>query len=251
MAMSGNGESFHHLKSAYLLWHEDDSRTAIQYQVTGIQSLSSLIMRQVLINTLAFRLALAVPTELAERTSPKSRELNVQIGVRPYYLIDNIDAGPLKDKLASCSEMDFKATEFVIGHRGAALQFPEHSRESMMAAVRQGAGVIECDISFTKGKKLVCRHSHCDLHTTTNILQIPELAAKCTKPFNPYDPKTGKVASVSCCKTDIILTEFKSLCARMDGTPNPYATSVADFLKTPVFRTDLYVSISVPTSSEY
>lgn len=208
-------------------------------------------MRHILINFLAFGLALAVPTELAKRTSSKPKELNVQIGVRPYYLIDNMDAGPLKDKLASCSEMDFKATEFVIGHRGAALQFPEHSRESMIAAARQGAGVIECDVAFTKDKKLVCRHSHCDLHTTTNILQIPELAAKCTKAFSPYDPKTGKAASASCCTTDIDLTEFKSLCARMDGTPNPNATSVTDFLKTPAFRTDLYVSISVPSSRKY
>jgi len=40
-----------------------------------------------------------------------------------------------------------------------------------------GAGIIECDVTFTKDRELVCRHSQCDLHTTTNILTVPELAA--------------------------------------------------------------------------
>ena len=47
-----------------------------------------------------------------------------------------------------------------------------------------GAGIVECDVTFTKDKELVCRHSQCDLHTTTNILATP-LAAKCTQPFAP------------------------------------------------------------------
>jgi hypothetical protein len=34
---------------------------------------------------------------------------------------------------------------------------------------------------------LVCRHSPCDLHTTTNILTIPELARKGSAPFTPAD----------------------------------------------------------------
>ena len=33
-----------------------------------------------------------------------------------------------------------------------------------------GAGVLECDVAFTKDRGLVCRHAQCDLHTTTNIL---------------------------------------------------------------------------------
>ena len=54
-----------------------------------------------------------------------------------------------------------------------------------------GAGVVECDVTFTKDKALVCRHSQCDLHTTTNILYIPALANKCTTPFTPADLKKG------------------------------------------------------------
>jgi len=47
-----------------------------------------------------------------------------------------------------------------------------------------GAGILECDVTFTKDLELVCRHSQCDLHTTTNILTTP-LAAKCSVPFSP------------------------------------------------------------------
>ena len=47
-----------------------------------------------------------------------------------------------------------------------------------------GAGIVECDVTFTKDKELVCRHAQNDLHTTTDILATP-LASKCTQPFVP------------------------------------------------------------------
>jgi hypothetical protein len=50
---------------------------------------------------------------------------------------------------------------------------------------RMSASILECDVSFNKDQGLVCRHSLCDLHTTTNILLEPELAKKCTIPFTP------------------------------------------------------------------
>ena len=109
---------------------------------------------------------------------------NIQLGPRPFFLVDDLEDGPLKDKLASCSEGPFKPTDFSIGHRGAALQFPEHTRESYEAAARMGAGIVECDVTFTADLELVCRHAQNDLHTTTNILTTP-LAAKCTQPFVP------------------------------------------------------------------
>ena len=79
-------------------------------------------------------------------------------------------------------------------------------------------GIIECDVSFTSDRELVCRHSNCDLHYTTNILTKPDLAAKCTEPFTPADPATGTPASAKCCTSDITLAEFKSLCAEMEAT---------------------------------
>ena len=122
------------------------------------------------------------------------------------------------------------------------MQFPEHTKESYSAAAKMGAGIIECDVTFTKDKQLVCRHSQCDLHTTTNILAIPELAAKCSTPFTPADPVNGTPASAQCCTSDITLAEFKSLCGKMDAS-NPNATTVEEYLGgTADWRTDLYAT---------
>ena len=104
-----------------------------------------------------------------------------QIGPRPFYLVDKMKDGPLKQQLSQCTG-PFRKTDFSIGHRGAALEFPEHTKESYVAAARMGAGIIECDVTFTKDRELVCRHSQCDLHTTTNILSVPALAATSLQP---------------------------------------------------------------------
>jgi glycerophosphoryl diester phosphodiesterase len=89
---------------------------------------------------------------------------------------------------------------------------------------------------------LVCRHSQCDLHTTTNILSVPALAAKCSQSFSPADPATGKKASAKCCTSDITLAEFKTLTAKMDGF-NPDAVTAAEYQNgTPRWRTDLYAA---------
>lgn len=165
---------------------------------------------------------------------------NVQVGPRPYYLVDQLEDGPLKSRLEACSERPLEPTDFSIGHRGAGLQFPEHTKESYEAAARMGAGIVECDVTFTKDRELVCRHDQCDLHTTTNILAIPELAAKCSEPFSPADPATGKTASARCCTSDLTLAEFRRLKGKMDGA-NPNATTVEQYLKgTPEWRTEAY-----------
>ena len=167
--------------------------------------------------------------------------VSVQMGPRPYYLVDDMDEGKLKESLKQCKVKSFKKTDFSIGHRGANMQFPEHTKESYLAAARMGAGIIECDVTFTKDLQLVCRHSQCDLHTTTNILETP-LAAKCSEPFSPADPATGKKASAKCCTSDISLAEFKTLKGKMDAE-NPKATNLKDYMNaTPSWRTDRYAS---------
>src|SRR5262245_40849146 len=88
---------------------------------------------------------------------------NIQVGPRPYFLVNDMDDSPLKRKLLSCFDQPLKKTDFSIGHRGAALQFPEHTQESYEAAARMGAGIVECDVTFTKDKELVCRHAQNDL----------------------------------------------------------------------------------------
>ena len=132
----------------------------------------------------------------------RGREAGVQLGPRPFFLVDDMTPGPLKTRLQSCAEGPFSKTDFSIGHRGAALQFPEHTKESYEAGARMGAGILECDVTFTRDKELVCRHSQCDLHTTTNILATP-LATKCSIPFAPtaFEANGNLIqpASATCC----------------------------------------------------
>ncbi|MBS3814931.1 MAG: glycerophosphodiester phosphodiesterase family protein [Candidatus Bipolaricaulota bacterium] len=174
----------------------------------------------------------------------QEKDTSVQLGPRPFYLINGMDEGKLKTDLQACKKGPFHKTNFSISHRGAALQFPEHTVESYKAAARMGAGIIECDVTFTKDRKLVCRHSQCDLHTTTNILST-DLASKCSEPFTSaeFDPVTGELvkhASAKCCTSDITLEEFKTLKGKMDGA-NPRATTVEEYMQgTAKWRTDLY-----------
>ena len=145
---------------------------------------------------------------------------------RALRLSDSLLNETLKKELQNCASGDFYATDFAIAHRGAPLGFPEHSREGYIAAAQQGAGIIECDVTFTKDLQLVCRHSQCDLATSTNILQTP-LAAKCTKTFKPASGQ--RPATATCCTSDITLAEFKTLCARPDRS-NKQAKTVTQFL---------------------
>lgn len=167
------------------------------------------------------------------------KNASIQLGPRPFSLVNDMDKVTLKKKLQSCINRPVKKTDFSIGHRGAPLQFPEHTKESYEAAAKMGAGIMECDVTFTKDKQLVCRHSQCDLHTTTNILATP-LANKCSQNFSPFDPVSGKAANANCCTSDITLAEFKTLQGKMDAF-NPKATTVDEYLKgTASWRTDLY-----------
>ncbi len=170
----------------------------------------------------------------------------IQLGPRPAFLVDAMADSELKTTLEQCAAGPFQPTDFSIGHRGAALQFAEHTLESYVAAARQGAGIVECDVTFTQDRELVCRHSQCDLHTTTNILDTP-LAAKCSVPFTPFDPtnvdpETGRPrpAMAQCCTSDITLAEFRTLKPKMDGF-DPTAATVEEYLAgTAAWRTDLY-----------
>lgn len=176
----------------------------------------------------------------------------VSIGPRPYWLVDQMREGALKSELESCAEemTEFKMTDFSIGHRGACMQFPEHTLEGYKAAAVQGAGIVECDVTFTKDRQLICRHSQCDLHTTTNVVAIPELNAKCSTPWAPMQGEAP-----NCCASDFTLAEIKMLCAKMDSSGTVNATTPEDYLYggTEDWRTDLYsaeVCPEVPTHME-
>jgi glycerophosphoryl diester phosphodiesterase len=183
----------------------------------------------------------AVPLEFNNEAVVKVADKVVaQVGVRPLFLINEMKNSELKTKLEQCKDNTFYRSDFSIGHRGASMLFPEHTKESYQAAIDSGAGIVECDVTFTSDKALVCRHSQCDLATTTNILAIPELAAQCSQPFSPADLDNGALATAKCCTSDITLAQFKTLKGKMDGA-NLQATSVEEYMRgTPDWRTDLY-----------
>ena len=189
---------------------------------------------------LAVALAMAatagfVPMAQADRDHGHDNSDSVQLGPRPFYLVQGMDEGKLKDRLMQCENGPFYRTDFSIGHRGAAMQFPEHSDASYRAAARMGAGIVECDVTFTKDGELVCRHSECDLQTTTNIVAT-DLNNKCTVPWTG----PGQNPRPQCCTSDLTLDEFKSLKPKMDAS-NPSATTAEGYLGgTASWRTDLY-----------
>ncbi len=166
-------------------------------------------------------------------TLSKKSNSSVQLGPRPFYLVEGMDEGPLKDRLMKCENGPFQRTDFSIGHRGGALLFPEHTDVAYRGGARMGAGIVECDVTFTTDGELVCRHSECDLHTTTNIVAT-ELNAKCSVPWS------GPDSSPKCCTSDLTLAEFKTLKGKMDAS-NPKATTAEGYLGgTASWRTDLY-----------
>lgn len=155
---------------------------------------------------------------------------------RPLQIINQMQDSALKQKLLSCAKQPITSSLFSIGHRGASLGYPEHTRASYEAAAKMGAGIVECDVTFTKDKQLVCRHSQNDLHATTNIVTT-KLSAKCTAPFSPADGASK--ASAECRTSDLTFKEFKSLRGKMDGA-NKDATTSADYLNgMPKWRTNL------------
>jgi glycerophosphoryl diester phosphodiesterase len=196
----------------------------------------------------SIRVALVAVLVAAPATSQTGHDASIQLGPRPFFLVNDMRDGPLKERLRACANGPFRRTDFSIGHRGAALQFPEHTRESYEAAARMGAGVIECDVTFTKDLELVCRHAQNDLHTTTNILVTP-LASRCTTPFTPAtfdtDGRMMAPAKAECRTSDLTLAEFRTLRGKMDAF-NPAARTPAEYQGgTEPFRTDLYAG---PTS---
>ncbi|HUQ12487.1 MAG TPA: glycerophosphodiester phosphodiesterase family protein [Steroidobacteraceae bacterium] len=158
---------------------------------------------------------------------------SITLGIRPMFLVSGMDDSPLKQKLLKCSDDLVRRTRFSIAHRGAPLEVPEHTREAYEAGARMGAGIVECDVTFTKDGGLVCRHDECDLHTTTNIVNTP-LNAKCSTPWS------GANSGPRCCASDLTLGEFKSLKGKMDASV-PSASTAAGYLGgTATWRTDLY-----------
>ncbi len=156
----------------------------------------------------------------------ESQVSDIELGERPMMLANLLEDSALRNQLTQCDLAELSPSKLSIGHRGAPFQFAEHTRESYIAAANQGAGILECDVTFTKDKELVCRHSQCDLHTTTNILAT-DLAQFCSTP--PDLNSATPYANVQCCTSDITLAQFQTLKGKRDGG-NKLAATIDDFL---------------------
>jgi glycerophosphoryl diester phosphodiesterase len=192
-------------------------------------------MRRISFGIAAAILALSLTLLVHADGNHERGDPSISVGPRPMFLIQGMDPSPLKDRLLKCQGDVVRRTKFSIAHRGAPLQFPEHTKEAYEAGARMGAGIVECDVTFTKDGALVCRHDECDLHTTTNIVAT-DLNASCTVPWS------GVGSAPKCCTSDITLSQFRSLKGKMDAS-NPAATTAEGYLGgTANWRTDLYNS---------
>lgn len=166
-----------------------------------------------------------------------STDTGLSYGPRPAYLINQLPEGPLKDRLQSCAGQTPSRSLFSIGHRGAPLMFPEHTVESNVAAAQMGAGILECDVTFTQDHELICRHAQNDLATTTNILTT-DLAETCITPFSPATADAP--ARAECRSSDITLAQFRSLQPKMDSFDKSAQTPQAAQGGTAPWRSTLF-----------
>jgi glycerophosphoryl diester phosphodiesterase len=99
------------------------------------------------------------------------------------------------------------ARPFVIGHRGASGERPEHTLAAYALALDQGADFVEPDVVPTKDGHLVARHEN-EISGTTNVADHPEFAGRRTTKTIEGKPVTGWFTE------DFTLAELKTLRAR-------------------------------------
>jgi glycerophosphoryl diester phosphodiesterase len=102
---------------------------------------------------------------------------------------------------------DDRASQLVIGHRGASGYRPEHTLAAYKMAARLGADYIEPDLAITKDGVLVARHEP-EIGGTTDVAQHPEFAGRRTTKMIDGQPFTGWFTE------DFTLAELKTLRAK-------------------------------------
>jgi glycerophosphoryl diester phosphodiesterase len=80
---------------------------------------------------------------------------------------------------------------FVVAHRGASADRPEHTLAAYELALAQGADAIECDVRLTRDGHLVCMHDSRVDRTSTGTGRVSEmtLAKMRSLEFGSWHPK--------------------------------------------------------------
>lgn len=99
------------------------------------------------------------------------------------------------------------ARPFIIGHRGASGDRPEHTLAAYALALDQGADFVEPDVVPTRDGHLVARHEN-EISGTTDVAAHPAFAARRTTKIIEGQAITGWFTE------DFTLAELKSLRAR-------------------------------------
>lgn len=100
-----------------------------------------------------------------------------------------------------------RAEPFIIAHRGASGERPEHTLASYERAIDQGADYIEPDLVLTRDGVLVARHEN-EISGTTDVADHPEFAERKTTKTIDGQQVTGWFTE------DFTLAELRTLRAR-------------------------------------
>ncbi len=114
-----------------------------------------------------------------------------------FICVDKMKDGPLKQQLSQCTG-PFRKTDFLHRPPRRRAGIPRAHTESYVAAARMGAGVIECDVTFTKDRQLVCRAfavrpAHHDQHFDGAGAGREMLASLQPRPIPPPAEGVGQV----------------------------------------------------------
>ncbi|KEQ52968.1 Glycerophosphoryl diester phosphodiesterase [Sphingobium chlorophenolicum] len=121
--------------------------------------------------------------------------MNLRGMLRTFLLLTLFTAAPVM------------AESFIIAHRGASGERPEHTLAAYERAIDQGADYIEPDLVLTSDGVLVARHEN-EIGGTTDIADHPEFAARRTSKTIDGQPVTGWFTE------DFTLAELRTLRAR-------------------------------------
>ena len=127
---------------------------------------------------------------------------------------------------------------FVIGHRGAPCEYPEHTRASYRAAVAAGVDLVEPDVVPSKDGVLVVIHGP-RLDETTDVAERPEFADRRVR------KRFGRIAETGWFVEDFTWDEIQTLrCLERWPADRP-ASAAHDGVEPPMRLRDLVTLLDV------